>query len=858
VKITGDTWQTESFPVKLSAMSYGTDPGYSQYAVVPVKSRVVNGTGAEVRNYEIHVGSDIYIAPDPTSCGSPGNSGFQILVLDRNTLGFKDHRTFNVPCGNSDMLEFLDSLDETSLVMVSSLASAGPSAVCNGLGCPLGINLMGFGASEVFFSNRLSSGAYTLNGDKVPFTYSLIGNSSMGQNQGTELNSLYHKAHGLGSPKIHSNIKGVFVKDVNGNWSFTYPDFYEVETRSESSAKANTIKVGRKVFESKPLLKGAKGGFQVLVLEMDTLERYPSSANRTFSTNAGTQSESEQERMVSFLKEAMQRSPQVRYIYVIVSIGTPIDSKTPVFTKLAKIISNYFGGTFGVFNDLGTKKSPSYSLVGLTSSDFKVYPLGAIDAVEESGANKNLRVVLQKGNSGWFKPIISSSEDVGQTSGRPDFSLVSHALQPDSSWPLPDPSDPLYNEQVAAYTYISGHVNAGSKITDIRAQKYASAYLGDPTNWGQDCEELEYADIPDPSFSEAAFVKMKLQLCGKHDAVDQIPGEFDYLQAVLGFESDLNIALLNLQISDDNDIEAVYDTVKETIDPPDTRRVAYNTANVARGLLGIGSSVIPQPEVKLVMGAVNGLLGVATALAKPPSGADYATIDAKYEDLRKEMRTFWNNYWVGSTVLMNMIKSDWDKLKYVGAKLMTPQDTPVEEGGPGWMYDSLAPKQWQAAVKNTLQATYFRSLIPTLFSIDYQSATYIEFPANFAYDVLKYRQGSTKFQHNPYCSGSIDNPTAYQAEQFLVKVLGVTSSSNNWYVLSDEDLDYDNYYEYAVDFGHSEDLRDILFGKSSESWGSGRKLGLDKRLFYERWLPSSVYRLLDADRMEPYKGSCND
>lgn len=86
--------------------------------------------------------------------------------------------------------------------------------------------------------------------------------------------------------------------------------------------------------------------------------------------------------------------------------------------------------------------------------------------------------------------------------------------------------------------------------------------------------------------------------------------------------------------------------------------------------------------------------------------------------------------------------------------------------------------------------------------------------------------------------------TAYQVDSL--------SSGSSWYVLTDDIYD-DKYCDpcACVRYDHSATLKDILFGPATENWDAGQKLQLDKRVFYERWLPASVYRL-------PLRGGLGD
>jgi len=606
VRIFGDSWESPPIIVRLAATGAVMAAPYNAFVPVPVKTRVVTGVGDRYQDYSIRIGSNTYTAPAPASCGSPGNSGFQVLVLDRATLVKRDHRSFNMPCGRDAMTTFLAGLDDTSMVIVSSLYVLDPYGTC--LFGSLCLLLRDFGGTTAL--SLTTPVSFTMpGGSTAMFSYSLIGIPHLGAFQGTELNNWDHKPFTMSS-KIYSNIEGSFVyENVNRKWTFVYTEFVEIETRANASETDNTIKAGGVSFDSLPLtMLDAAGGFQVVVLEKDTLREFPwfMGANNTFFTNcgsgAGSVGESEQKRMYDYLHDwTLGGDPKQQYVVVIAGIGTPIGYKSTYFTDLVKLIGNYYGGTIGVLNQLGP--GSSYSLVGLTRPGFAAYPIGATDSVEanSAGENLNLRTVMQRDRQGWFKPAVTDKVAAGAapSQGRPDFSLLSVALQPYTPWPLPDPSHPLYAEEVAAYQYISRNLGAGSVAdSDIR-----SVYTGGsttPDTWLMFCNYpiLKYENIPaaERSFSAGVYDAVWQQLCGTD-------GEFNYLNQVNAFKADLDIALLSMQASSNPDLANVYEMVRGAIPVESGNQVLYDAGMVLRGLLTTATSIVTDPLLKGGMGA---------------------------------------------------------------------------------------------------------------------------------------------------------------------------------------------------------------------------------------------------------------
>jgi hypothetical protein len=696
---------------------------------------------------------------------------------------------------------------------------------------------MEYGATSIFNSHYYVPLSYSTGGTPVDFSYSLIGIQGLGQGNGIELNNWDHFAYKLDST-IYSNISGYFVPDVNDRWTFVYPEFIEVETHAEISDASNTIKVGGVSYVSEYLHSdpAESGGFQVLVLDRDTLApsvgaaHYGFGTNRTFWTNAGpgadSVSESEQEDMLVFLMSLGERaiySPSggtLKLVVVIASIGTPIDYKPQTFGALAAdAIFGYYGGSWGGFNKLGELTS-TYSLVGMTNLDHHGYSFGANDTVEASADGVNLRVAMHKDKQGWYKPVTINPGNEGSTGG-PDLSILSEAFKPPTAWPLPDPalpdSDPLKQEQIAAYEYISQ--NMGEGTTDIR-----SCYVGsDPSSWSGYCaySNVQYYDnIPadeQSKFSREVYNDMWKQLC------DPNGGEFNYVNKVHAFSGDLDTVFNNMMTTSYADLDAAYDAVVPMVDPKDNENILYDAAIVMRGLLTMGTSIVPNNTLKGIMGTVNGALLIALGLSKDESGQDYTSLDTAFSSLETDLNTLWATIDPGKDRLIGIIMSDWAKLKYVGDKFDKDGD---------WYYQPIDRWDWVDQVTDTLVAYYFQSLIPAAWKIDYLAGTTeIPHPKNFAYDAGQY------YTCLPYCDGASENPDAFWVDK--LPYYEPDPYVYTWFVLEDEiDMALMSGCGF-VHFDRSAGLRDVLFGEGA--WAGGQKLNLEPYVFYERWLPSWVY-----------------
>jgi hypothetical protein len=381
------------------------------------------------------------------------------------------------------------------------------------------------------------------------------------------------------------------------------------------------------------------------------------------------------------------------------------------------------------------------------------------------------------------------------------------------------------------HKYLSSHV--GEITDDIRSYYTKSA---DPTVWIGKCDsdDTDYpATTPNPYFSQDVFDEMKKQLCGYYYlneyGVDQYsPGEFDYILRVNGLLAEMHNVLINMKLSSTDSLRNVYEKVKVTVDAPPDRKVLYDTGIIIRGILTAGTSIVTNAALKATMGTINGIMSIAMGISKDEGGADYSSLNAEVSILDNQMDNLWASCDEGSQMVLDIVKSDWGKLQYVGNKLMTPQ----EKGG--WMWDDSDPVTWVKQVTNTLQAYYFQSLMPTQWKIDYLlNTTTIPHPKNLEY------VGGSGYPCQPYCQR--DASSACWVDDFSP---APDTHVYSWYVLEDE-TDYASGCGF-VHFDRSLDLRDVLFGEgiwSEDGVPVGVKLGLSPPVFYERWLPSSVYRL---------------
>jgi hypothetical protein len=313
---------------------------------------------------------------------------------------------------------------------------------------------------------------------------------------------------------------------------------------------------------------------------------------------------------------------------------------------------------------------------------------------------------------------------------------------------------------------------------------------------------------------------MKTQLC------DPNYGEINYINHANIFLADMDTLLTSLQLGSQTRLTNVYNMVKSTINIDETDIAKWDGLIVVRGMLKIASALDPEPVSSATMGALNSLLWLGMHLSTTPAGPPYTSINTQVLSLATEMNNIWLNDQKGKNIILDMIRTDWGKLEYVGKKLMSD-----------WAYGKTDTNIWEDAAIDSLESSYFQSLIPTVWKIDYMQDTWIASPVNFKYAATS-PYGGNPFDCQPYCNGSRTNATAYE-------LLTFASSDHTWYVLEDEIVREGNTTCGEVHYDRSASLRDILFNTGdwydSNNVYLGQKLGLQRPVFYERWLPSSSY-----------------
>jgi hypothetical protein len=190
----------------------------AQAPLVTIQTRVV--TNNSPNPYSTLVGTATY--------GAKGaGPGYHVVALNRTMLTFVLNNTYGLDFKSlNSMNNDIAGLGNNVLVVISSMdpatsfSSQGASFL-NGVAANLG----GTGQGYLYGGGPVS-----------PSAYSLIGVPGLGDAGGSA-----NQVSTYADPDTNGNIGGVLIPDVNGNYTFTYSQFVEVQT---ITPPGDTITIG--------------------------------------------------------------------------------------------------------------------------------------------------------------------------------------------------------------------------------------------------------------------------------------------------------------------------------------------------------------------------------------------------------------------------------------------------------------------------------------------------------------------------------------------------------------------------------------------------------------------------------------
>ena len=543
---------------------------------------------------------------------SVGYPYWQVVVLDRSTLGLVSNKTyecpFPAPCESDQIASDLGHLNDTKLV-IASLQPGSNHLVLTDL--------------DEF--KRI--GAPSLNGQHIPRGYaSLIGVPGLPQGQAqARLISDDHQASG--------DMVGYLTPDQYFNYTWLPTGRVPFDTRAEDTgATDNAIQVGGLVYKS--VLHDATGGYHVVVLDGYTLALRAEAFFQTnqSSTSAATTADKQ---MTDFLK-AKVRAGDLVFVNAMTQHGQP-----PLTVGPPRARKPGFSGSFG-----RRLQGPVQPLRDQSELQLLADRLGRRWRGERPGDELGQRP------SSWGRALARRADP-----GSPVAVQAHHlervrrtsrsAREPDpaagDAWPL----DGSAGAQ-KAIEYIGSHNNRLG--ADPRAAYWTQPF--DQATWEQIASEVK--DMPYPAgqgFTDADFKA----------AQSELVQEMTWVGHVRAYLKNLSSPFAENVISSWANLTTITDKVIDALKSPE-QKAALLALDIFGGMLSIGG-VAGGPVVETVAVAYEVALAY---LVQDRAGGDQDTITGNAHELADHLVTLLQNAQAGFQSLGNILVGDYAALKTAG------------------------------------------------------------------------------------------------------------------------------------------------------------------------------------------------
>lgn len=377
-------------------------------AAVPDHPLVPIETMATERGRDgIRVGSHFYPADAQLDIHQP--NFFQVLVLDRYTLGLVTNRTYRcpspTPCQSAEIQTDLSHLSDSKLVI----------AAWHPVGRPVGTD------SLTEFTRigapKLEPGTFIHSGN-----VSLIGVPGLPEGQA-------NVKFAPDPAQTDGDMVGYLTPDQYFNFTWLPRDRRPFDTRARVGAgDSHVFNIGGTLHKLSPLPSGM-AGFHVVIVDGLTLGHERGAFFNTGSSNEAAQ-------MTAFLKGVSPRE-----LVFVAAVGQPgkapidVSANRAALNDLAAAVASV-GGTRDVFNRAGITADSNYSLVGWggagqgsgqETSSLKDPQF--IDGQPHPGEGR-LRGTLTRDHQYLFRPATTSTET------QPPDALSSLMVASPSTWPL--------------------------------------------------------------------------------------------------------------------------------------------------------------------------------------------------------------------------------------------------------------------------------------------------------------------------------------------------------------------------------------------------------------------------------------
>jgi hypothetical protein len=642
------------------------------YPLVPLNS-IDSGTPSALA-----IGSDRY----------PVAGALQVNVLSRNNLESLGGKGFDATSdGISAMGSYLKALPDTDLVFVTHPSTSPPVSYSDldALNTALGyiggsypgswqLYMPGCWAGGADYCSQNSTGWYRLPGQPPIGSFSIAGVPGMTVGQAwrataAQTHSTEGRITGYLSVGVPAETGGLSSYVITGG-----ADQYVPVDTCASGGDSNecAIRVGNQTFAPTP---GANG-FNVVTLDRTTLApiAHVTATSMSQLTNVLTH--------LATLPVGRQLNPEFiddQRIVVIQSVGTgilPPSSANP-YADL-----DQFGATPELFKAASTTGG-GYAMVGVANNLPWHGTADESSPVASAGQNGTLRAILSRQRDSEYTP------SAGGPDGQINLDLYTIMYQNPTPWPYAD--DP-------ALAYIANNLKplGGQNLnSDVR-----SSYTNTNIGWSDEADDLSRMTCTDVQQCGPNFDAVKAQLISEFQDVDIIENHF------------IPNLLKPLDDPQDVNVQAVYDQIKNTVNPPPAQDTNFGFLGMLVDVSNLASAVAfaaGQDQAGIALGLISAAGEYATDFTTTNDGDSSATITDTVNDLDEQLDAQQTAYKEELYDLQDILVSDVGKLETVADDAAT---------NPDWAWD---PAKNFAAAVNTLTASTvsqsYSALLPLTWSM---------------------------------------------------------------------------------------------------------------------------------------------
>jgi hypothetical protein len=686
-----------SLAASAQAQSEGSDEPH--HVILPVRTRVIGADPkGSCNQYSVEVNGNSYHCTDGLLSGFNIVSFNRVPVTDADgwpTLKLYDYKTIHTDAGAlKPVKDYLDLLLDNSkapkdlLIIVSSLGRDG------GPLWDIAPELEKFGATKEFESIGYPD-----------FTFSFVGIKNAKIGEGYQVGG-----DGIFKGNMSSwSLNGYLATDSSGKYAFFQPDYVQFGL----DPARGKITIGAEEYTTP-----GSNGIRVRVVDRANPENM-------YSDNVYA---------VGGLPEDLGQKGEGE-LYLIVSVGDPFstsasDARARDALKLARL-----GGTYELYAN--ARAGDTYCLVGAASpaGGLPRYSAAEEGSLEGDDLTGPFRGALGRGRRGnFFSPVASASQQT-------NFDFYSILAQKPIPFPHPAPGNDAEQQAfdcIGERLIVDRNYDCtGGKLklcqacnprdgywntsVDIDAWKSTLESLDtDPFNPSVDCD-----DPPGEAKTKTAYCVVRGQLLM----------EFTYVGNIRKFNANISELWGKLQSQKIFSLLTIGQEIQKELDANAKKPTSGIVENLLNYVLLAGTYI---PEVGRAFGVAYAAFSFGETLANNDVGDSLVSdVNSTVAGLEEQAVDSFNAQEATVGTMFRFIYQDWGKIEALGVAL---------NAGGDWAWNGdTTTGQILERMKYATRASYYRSILPTLYALGQLDDVTSPDPAN------AYHNGYEPDYPHPYC-----------------------------------------------------------------------------------------------------------